>query len=677
METVKQNLTISDLEGINNVISYTFNFSEAIDGLDENDFVITPANTGVSAQTVSFNDEKTEATVDFLVVGDVDDTFSITLPNGSYTDQGENGNREETTELPLNITIDTIAPSIISPVAGDYDVTTDSFTLTIDFSEALNLTDNPILTESNIVLNNATIEESTIDNNGSGGTGRVVIEAKIISLSGDRPTITINGSAYSDTLGNTGSNTYELTINSEVQEPAWLVAGECQNISFDGGNGTETDPYQISHICHLQNIDEDDITIDGVAYTNLLDKNYILVSGIDANYTSSWNNEQGFNPIGDNTDSFDGTFDGGGFTLSNLTIDRVDDDYIGVFGYSTGTIKDIVLDNTDITGNENVGGLVGQNEGTINSSIASGSVVGNTNVGGFVGTNNNGTYSDDTWCTPVNADSSLLAVGLNNGGDIDGITTYENCTIVVTANDVQNINDNLSGHYIVVNDIDLSTINNFNPIGNSSSNSFDGTFDGAGFTLSNLTINRSAEDYIGVFGYSTGTIKDITVDSVDITGNERIGGLVGSNYGTIANSSSSGSIVGEQFIGGIAGWNDGTGTIDNSSSSGSVVSVSLASNIGGFVGRNYGTIENSSSSGSVIGKNIVGGFVGSAESGSLISNSSSSGSVVGNNTVGGFVGFHLGASYMGNTWCKPVNSTLSAISFGNATGIATLDENCK
>ena len=495
----------SDLEGINNVISYTFNFSEPIDGLDGSDFVITPADSGVSVQSTTFGDGITEATVTFTVTAGINDDFSIALPDDSYTDDGNNGNREEITELPLNITIDTIAPFIISPVAGDYEVTTQSFTLTIDFSEAI------ILTSTDIILENATIEESTIDNNGNGGTGRVVIKAMIDDLTGDSYTITIQGSAYSDTLGNVGGNDYTLTIDIEA---LLLTLGECQNFSFDGGDGSTDTPYQISNICQLQNIADDDITADGVAYTNLLDKSYILTENIDATYTSNWDSGKGFNPIGHNND-------------------------------------------------------------------------------------------------------------------------------------------------------------------NSTADSFHGTFDGAGFTLSNLTINRSAEAYIGVFGYSTGTIKDITVDSVDITGNNRVAGLVGQNDGTIANSSSSGSVIGNTFIGGFVGNN--YGTIDNSSSSGSVVSVSNSSNIGGFVGINYGTIDNSSSSGSVVGDNNVGGFVGSSESESSINNSISSGSIVGNTAVGGFVGIHFSASYMGNTWCKLADSSLSAIGNKNvlSTEIDIKNENCE
>ena len=243
-------------------------------------------------------------------------------------------------------------------------MTTQSFNITIDFSEELNLTDNnnPVLNESDITLTNAT---STITIENSGGKGRVKIDLEL-DLSKTQATITINGSDYSDALGNIGDD-YTLTIDTETLVSGWLSSGsDCQNFSFDGtGDGSAGNPYQISNICQLQNIAANTITAGGVAYTNLLaaDKSYILIEDIDAAYTAEWDSEAGFNPIGNNNSNFNGTFDGKGFTLSNLIINRGATDYIGLFGYNTGTIKDITLDSVDITGNDHVGGLVGRNDG--------------------------------------------------------------------------------------------------------------------------------------------------------------------------------------------------------------------------------------------------------------------------------------------------------------------------
>ena len=117
-----------------------------------------------------------------------------------------------------------------------------------------------------------------------------------------------------------------------------------------------------------------------------------------------------------------------------------------------------------------------------------------------------------------------------------------------------------------------------------SNNSFDGTFDGGGFIIRNLTIDRN-EDYVGLFGYNTGTIVNVTLEDVSINANNgsSVGGLVGYNIGTIDNVSFSGDVEGTNNIGGLVGHNY-TGTIENSSFSGN---VSGNINIGGFVGRNY------------------------------------------------------------------------------------------
>ena len=305
--------------GTDNVISYTFTFSEAISetSLIASDFGIDPANSGVSATAISFtNEDSTGATVTFTVdANNVDGTFSIDLPAGSYTDDGNNGNSEITeTEanavLPIDITIDNIAPIITSPPAGDFPVTTQSFTLTIEFSEALNLTESyaAILASSDITLTNVTINESTIDNNGSDGKGRVVANISITE-NDTETTITISGDSYSDTLGNTGSD-YTLTIKALTS--IWLTAGgsNCQNFSFDDGTGSTSNPYQISNICQLQNIDDPTVLDDG---TTLLDKSYILIADIDANYTRNWDSKKGFNPIGEDANRYSGTFDGNGY----------------------------------------------------------------------------------------------------------------------------------------------------------------------------------------------------------------------------------------------------------------------------------------------------------------------------------------------------------------------------
>jgi hypothetical protein len=141
------------------------------------------------------------------------------------------------------------------------------------------------------------------------------------------------------------------------------------------GDGSSSSPYEIRTASDLQAIQED------------RSANYIVVNDIDASGTVNWNNGQGFNPIG----SFTGSFDGQNNTISNLSINRLDDNDVGLFGAigAGGEVKNVGVINVNITGGEsdNVGGLVGDNEGTVSNSYSTGNVTGDYRVGGLVGRN--------------------------------------------------------------------------------------------------------------------------------------------------------------------------------------------------------------------------------------------------------------------------------------------------
>lgn len=92
---------------------------------------------------------------------------------------------------------------------------------------------------------------------------------------------------------------------------------------------------------------------------NDLAGNYYLTADIDASATSTWNGGEGFDPIGDGATPFTGTFDGGGYTISNLTINRPTINSQALFGYSTGKIANVTLSNPTITGRYYVAPLVG------------------------------------------------------------------------------------------------------------------------------------------------------------------------------------------------------------------------------------------------------------------------------------------------------------------------------
>ncbi|WP_321777357.1 GLUG motif-containing protein [Sulfurimonas sp.] len=211
-----------------------------------------------------------------------------------------------------------------------------------------------------------------------------------------------------------------------------------------------------------------------------------------------------------------------------------------------------------------------------------------------------------------------------------------------TRTDLQGINGNLSGNYVLGSNIDASTTSTWNagkgwnPLGNFGTR-FTGTFDGLGHSISNLYINRASTHYIGLFGYAdTGaTVTNIGLVDVDITGRDWVGGLVGENDGTLSRSYSTGIVSGAFYTGGLVGENDGT--LSRSYSTGSVSGNFF---VGGLVGTNSGTLSRSYSTGSVSGTDSTGGLVGANHG--TISKSYSTGSVSGTVSVGGLVGMNRG-----------------------------------
>ena len=135
-----------------------------------------------------------------------------------------------------------------------------------------------------------------------------------------------------------------------------------------------------------------------------------------------------FAPIGKSDKPFKGTFEGSGKTISNLTINLPEQDNVGLFGYNSGTVKGFNLANVNITGKNNVGGIVGYNYSvyknwtstiaTINEVSIQGSVKGNENVGGAAGI----TYSGDTRSYVTNILANVNVEGSNWVGGLVGQT---------------------------------------------------------------------------------------------------------------------------------------------------------------------------------------------------------------------------------------------------------------
>ena len=228
-----------------------------------------------------------------------------------------------------------------------------------------------------------------------------------------------------------------------------------------------------------------------------------------------------------------------------------------------------------------------------------------------------------------------------------------------TSQDLQGINGNLSGNYVLGADIDASSTwqwngyTGFDPIGFYNANlspmdlsqqAFRGRFDGLGHAIDRLTI-ESMYQGIGLFAitHQDALIQNVGLTNIGISGYGKTGGLVGFNLGTINNAYvNAGQVTGntDQY-GGLVGWNFNSGNILNSYANVTVKGKYSNNNyIGGLVGYSDGLISSSFATGPVTGNNYVGGLVGGTSG--PVNNSYATGKVEGNQYVGGLVGFNGG-----------------------------------
>ena len=425
---------------------------------------------------------------------------------------------------------------------------------------------------------------------------------------------------------------------------------------------------------------------------------YLLMNDLDsttagymelASETANW--RRGWEPIGTSDDRFTGSFNGQGYEIRDLFINRPDENYVGLFGLvdEGGVMENVGVVNATVAGKQHVGGLVGINDGTVTNSYYNYDEV---LINGENIITIGALFAEDfeQWL----ANDKLL--------DVNQRLSQEDGYYLI--NDVSDFKELLafgqdrSLKFRLTNDLDLGNEANFYiPY-------LAGGFDGNDHKILNLSFDFNFVSQVGLFGYlaSVGRVTQVSVENVNITGAYRVGGLVGGNDGTVRNSYSSGSVTGWYAVGGLVGINEGTvtsshssggvtgwytvgglvginsETVSNSYSTGNVTgnyyvgglvgwndgtvrytysigSVAGEWDVGGLVGSNYGTVSNSYSTGSVTGNYYVGGLVGWNEG--TVSNSHSTGSVTGNHYVGTLVGI--------NGWDGTVSNSYSS---GTVTG---------
>jgi len=261
-----------------------------------------------------------------------------------------------------------------------------------------------------------------------------------------------------------------------------------------------------------------------------------------------------------------------------------------------------------------------------------------------------------------------------------------------TGLDLQGMNGNLAGNYVLGANIDATASSSWNagagfaPVGNNSTNSaasqFTGTFDGLGNTISNLAINLPSTSFVGLFG-SAGkgsAIRNVGLLRGNVSGAADVGALAGSNLGTISNSYATGSVSGLNTtsatdnttgycIGGLVGQNGGT--IRSSYATGNV-STALGLSVGGLAGQNSGLIVNSYATGTVSAGTgtAAGGLVGTNGSNSgagTINNSYATGDVSGTSDIGGLIGQNISGT-AANNYAAGTVSSAGGIAIGGLVG---------
>lgn len=233
----------------------------------------------------------------------------------------------------------------------------------------------------------------------------------------------------------------------------------------------------------------------------------------------------------------------------------------------------------------------------------------------------------------------------------------------------------LDKYFLLGADINLgvspyNTGEGWEPIG-TSSNPFTGTFDGDGHTITGLYIERPNTDDVGLFGCVNGSIVDVGLDNINITGHNYVGGITGYNKGTgatIDSSYASGTVSSSGiYVGGLVGRNEGD--INQSYAEGSVAgNITSSQYVGGLVGVNaYSAITDSYAENDVEGYSNVGGLAGLNQSGGMIDNSYATGNVSGRDLyVGGLVAQNAAGTITNSYAEGNVNNT------GNSSGTGGL-----
>jgi YD repeat-containing protein len=401
---------------------------------------------------------------------------------------------------------------------------------------------------------------------------------------------------------------------------ALALAGEAQAQDFAGGSGTASDPFLVADAAHLNSV------------RHHLTAYFRQTADIDL-AAAPWNQDEGWLPIGTPDSPFEGRYDGDGRRISGLTINRPNENDVGLFGATRegAEIISTQVEDVRVTGNERVGGLVGANNGSVSTASAGGRVGGGWRVGGLVGDNAGGTVSGcaaEVTVEPAASWSTWQFGGLVGRNGVEGLVENSHSDGSVTS-------DGELGGLVGTNEGTVTRC------------------------VSNAAVIGNWYFIGGLVGLNEGNISDsqavggVNLDVVSAPNGGYIGGLAGWNQGTIFLSYASGPVTatgGANAViygaGGLVGENTQQGSIQRCHADSTVsVNLGLAYYVGGLVGDNSGAITESHATGSVTSTSTqsyaIGGLVG--DHNGLLEKSHASGPVtVGWETVTGVHGYAVG-----------------------------------
>ena len=353
-----------------------------------------------------------------------------------------------------------------------------------------------------------------------------------------------NDGSVDDIIQNTN-----ITIsNITVVETTW------------SGSGTQADPYIITNVSQLQDVQYD------------LDAHYELGNDIDASETANWNGGKGFEPVGDVTNTnyapswdnpFSGSFNGGNHSINQLTINRPQEENVGLFRGQTGIINNTSLIGANISGSLRTAGVVARNGGTIDDVRVTGTVSGTDRVGGLAGRNE--AFGGHVTNVSTN-------VSVNGETYVGGLLGYSNSLI-----------ENGSAH---------GPVNGTEKVGGL----IGGESAGGDGSVENVLATGSVSGSVevgGLKGQSWRITRNASATG-SVTGTDRVGGLIGVSHNDTINTYATGSVIGSDEVGGLIGSNGVHSSNDHViTSSFAAGAVTGSTNVGGLVGNNFATVTDS------------------------------------------------------------------------------------